>query len=247
VVPPRKGSMSRFLPRLLPLMLLGLLGAEPAEAGERLVVVELFTSQGCSSCPPADALLGRLAGEENVLALSLHVDYWDYLGWRDRFARPENTRRQKAYAAMIGARSIYTPQAIVQGEDRLVGSDEVTLRAAISRQAAQPRRCVLELTPQSDHVLVRVEPDPAVGATDGGILHLVTYDQPQEILIESGENVGWKITYTNVVRDWMKIGKWDGRSTAIYAAPLPAMGRGLAVILQEGPVGRILAAARLEP
>ncbi|HEU0222935.1 MAG TPA: DUF1223 domain-containing protein [Paracoccaceae bacterium] len=235
--------------RVICLLCFGLFAALslPSRGVAQVVVVELFTSQGCSSCPPADALLARLADDGDVLVLSLHVDYWDYLGWRDRFARPENTKRQKAYARLAGARSIYTPQAIVQGEVRLVGSDETALRKAIEQELREPARATVAIRPATDAVQVMVEPKGEVHFNNRGLLHLVTYDRPQSVRIERGENAGRTITYVNVVRDWMKIGAWDGKTGQTYSAPLPAMGLGLAVILQDGPVGPILAAARLEP
>src|SRR5918996_4983900 len=122
---------------LLPfLAALVLLAAPPlARAQTNPVVVELFTSQGCSSCPPADALLAELAGKDGVIALALHVDYWDYLGWADSFASPAFTARQRAYAKKAHSRTIYTPQMIVQGEDRLVGSDDEMVLARIKERS----------------------------------------------------------------------------------------------------------------
>lgn len=220
---------------------------DPAPAAAPTVLVELFTSQGCNACPPADALLAALAAEEGIVALSLHVDYWDYLGWRDSFGRPENTRRQKAYAAEDNARSIYTPQMIVQGRWRRVGSDVAAVRAAIETARARDARVVLELTAREDHVIVRVRPLGTLSFETTGVLHLVTYDRPQTVRIDRGENAGRDITYVNVVRDWMKLGYWDGTAERVYDAPLPVMGQGLAVLLQDGPVGEVLAAATLEP
>jgi hypothetical protein len=234
--------------RVPALVLLGLLAAVsfPSRSPAQMVVLELFTSQGCSSCPPADALLGRLANEPGVLALSLHVDYWDYLGWRDRFGRPENTKRQKAYASVVHARSVYTPQAVVQGVERLVGSNEDAVRSAIRATLAQPASVQLEIREDADGLKVRVEPLAAVHFTDRGVLHLVSYDRPQSVRIDRGENAGKTITYVNVVRDWMRIGYWDGKAPQVFDAPLPAMGKGIAVILQDGPVGPVIAAARIE-
>lgn len=237
--------MSRVLSFLAALLLAAGLAVPRAAAQD--VVVELFTSQGCSSCPPADALLARLAGEGQILALSLHVDYWDHLGWRDRFARPENTKRQKAYAGLVKARSIYTPQAVVQGQDRLVGSDEAALRRAIQAQMAAPQRARIELVPGADGILVRVQPLAEVHFERRGILHYITYDRPMSVRVDRGENAGLTLTYVNVVRDWLKLGGWDGKAAQTFTAPFPAMGRGVAVILQDGYVGPILAAARLEP
>lgn len=238
-----------MMTRLL-LLCLPLLFAVPlslAKASERKVVVELFTSQGCQACPPADALLARLAEEPRILVLSLHVDYWDYLGWRDRFARPEYTRRQKAYKRMFGARSLFTPQAIVQGTDSVVGSDAGALRTALLRHFNRPQVVDIELIPGEDTIEVTVAALQQPHFNDEGVLHLVTYDQPQEVHIERGENAGKTVVYTNIVRDWMKLGVWDGKEAATFTAPMPSMGRGVAVLLQDGKVGPILDAAVLEP
>lgn len=109
------------------------------------VVVELYTSQGCSSCPPADALLHELAARDDVLPLALHVDYWDYIGWKDKFARREHTRRQKGYARAGGRRMIYTPQMIIMGQEDVVGADAMQVESAIQKHQKQPRPVSLKL------------------------------------------------------------------------------------------------------
>ncbi|WP_118132555.1 thioredoxin family protein [Oceanicella sp. SM1341] len=238
--------MRRFLALLTALSLLPMT-VMPSAAEEKPVVIELFTSQGCSACPPADALADTLAREPGLLVLTLHVDYWDYLGWRDRFARPENTRRQKAYTSMFHARSIYTPQAIVQGVERMVGSDAQAIAAAVRAQRAMPSPAQIELVRRSDSIDVKLTPRMPLQFRAKGILHLVTYDEPQTVRIERGENAGKTVVYTNVVRDWMKLGVWDGRGPVTFSAPMPSMGKGLAVILQDGKVGPILGAAWIEP
>ncbi len=214
---------------------------------EPLVVVELFTSQGCSSCPPADALLADLAARPDVLALSLHVDYWDYLGWKDIFAMPAFTRRQVAYGETADARSVYTPQMIVQGTERLVGSHRKEVLGAIAEAAASPRVAQVSLSRTEDGLQVRVAPVHA--ASPGGVLWYVTFHTPDPVLIKSGENAGREVRYVNVARSWMKLGRWDGRSETVYAAPdLAGAGAdsGVAVILQAGRYGPVLAAAKLD-
>ena len=113
----------------------------PARAAERPIVVELFTSEGCSSCPPADALLGELATRPNVLALSFHVDYWDRLGWKDPFSSPEATARQQHYARLLGLDTVYTPQIVVDGSWEAVGSDQAAVERALDQARRSRPRC----------------------------------------------------------------------------------------------------------
>lgn len=232
---------------------LGAAGAVPAlaEPPAPLTVVELFTSQGCSSCPPADDFLAELADRPDILALSLHVDYWDYLGWQDVYAMPAFTRRQVAYGEAASARSVYTPQMVVQGQARLVGSHRDQAIAAIRAIAAQPRAAEITLTRREDALEVKVTPlaDPA----PAGVIWFVPFHSPAPLLIDRGENAGREIAYRNVARSWMKLGKWDGRGEATFSAPVPAdateetgAGAGVAVILQERGVGPVIAAARLD-
>lgn len=216
--------------------------ASSAVAQSNPVVVELFTSQGCSSCPPADEFLGELAEREDVIALSLHVDYWDYLGWSDPFASPEMTQRQRSYAVAHNARSVFTPQMMIQGEVSAVGHRRDDVVTAIEAAAAAPAPATIELTEQSGRLLVVIIPRRE-GLT--GIVHIVSYALPQELQIPRGENGGQTVTYTNVVTDWMRLGDWDGQRMELVA-PAPAMGKGVAVIVQQGAVGPVLAAARME-
>ncbi|WP_339949953.1 DUF1223 domain-containing protein [uncultured Albimonas sp.] len=240
----REGARLAALPLIAALVLLA-----PARAEDRsapLTVVELFTSQGCSSCPPADELLAELAARPDVLALSLHVDYWDYLGWKDAFAMPAFTKRQVAYGEAAGARSVYTPQIIVQGGERMVGSHRDKVLAAVAAAAESPRLAAISIRDADEGLEVRVR--PLVAGAPGGVLWFVTFHNPEPILIPKGENAGREVAYRNVARSWMKLGRWDGAAEAVYAAPAPsgeAPGAGVAVILQQGYVGPVLAAARL--
>ncbi|MBT8457322.1 MAG: DUF1223 domain-containing protein, partial [Alphaproteobacteria bacterium] len=167
--------------------------AGSALAEDRLVVIELFTSQGCSSCPPADALLGELAQRDDVLPLSLHVDYWDYIGWKDIFADPAHTVRQKGYARVAGQRSIYTPQMIVGGADHVVGYKPMKLAMLIEehRNAAAP--VDVEVTRAGDEVEISTS---ATGRTDIGsaIIQIVRYIPSQTVDIRRGENRGRTLT-----------------------------------------------------
>lgn len=198
------------------------------------VVVELFTSQGCSSCPPADALLTDFAGREGVIALALHVDYWDYLGWKDAFGRPENSVRQKAYAKAVRSRSIFTPEMVIQGDERVKGHDVDRVLAAITRVRQEPPVATLELKREGD--ILRIHLAPATGRAAGpSDIHLVRYIPSQDVDIEAGENAGKHITYTNVVTGWETIARWDG------SAPVDMRYEGL----EEGPVAVIVQRARM--
>ncbi|WP_316014003.1 DUF1223 domain-containing protein [Roseobacter sp. HKCCA0434] len=213
-----------------------------AQVGDRPVVVELFTSQGCSSCPPADDFLAELAERDNVIALSLHVDYWDYLGWQDPFASPAMTARQRAYAARQGTRSVFTPQMIVQGQLSAVGHRRPEVNAAIAAVADRAGATV-ELMRVEDHLEVRIAP---LRPDLSGTVHVVSYDEPHVQDIARGENGGRRLTYTNVVTGWMTLGRWNGQDMRT-TIPMPVMGRGVAVLVQDGEAGPILGAAKLEP
>ncbi len=208
-----------------------------AEAAERPVVVELFTSQSCSSCPPAEALLTRLAHEgADVLPLALHVTYWNHLDWRDAYSLPAATARQEAYAARLGNGS-YTPQAVVDGRAGFVGSDEATLRGAIARARATSAAIPLDLTRDGAGLTVKL------GAGSGsGTLVLVGFDPSHTTRVARGENAGRTIEQANVVRSLREIGRWSGVPVTL-TVPAPH-GETAAVLLQSSD-GRILGAARL--
>ncbi len=229
------------LPRLLILTVLTLIAA-PLAAQTRPVVVELFTSQGCSSCPPADAFLGELAQRPEVIALSLHVDYWDYLGWRDPFASPAMTRRQRAYAAAHGERSIYTPQMVIHGQVSAIGHQKELVNAAIARLAGEPARARVVIRPSNGSMLVEIAP---LGPVEPSIVHLVSYAEPQRQQIARGENRGRNLAYHNVVTNWMRLADWSGEEVEL-TAPVPTMARGVAVIVQEGVAGTVIGAAKYE-
>ena len=222
-----------------------------AGAGERpLGVVELFTSQGCSSCPPADRLMGRLATEKDLIALSFNVDYWDYLGWKDTLGSPDNSARQRAYAGRRGDGAVYTPQVVVNGRDHVQGSNEAAIRAALAGDAANGKAPDLDITMTADDVSVTVTvPDAATAGPLDATLWLVTYSQAATVAITRGENRGEKITYHNVVRSMRAIGMWKGKAltATLPRAELMKNGAdGCAVILQdagEGHLGPVLGAA----
>jgi hypothetical protein len=223
-----------------------------ADAGTE-AVVELFTSQGCASCRPADEVMADIAKDPNVIALSFSVDYWDYLGWKDTFARPEFTKRQKAYAEGRGDRSVYTPQVVINGRDHVVGSDEAAIRAAITGADANGHGLTVDIEArvEGDRIVVEV---PA-GAKPPGMkaaVWIASYRQPETVSIDHGENAGNAITYTNIVDHWQVLGMWDGAPMRVDL-PLSDIVSdrvvGCAVILQskrDGKPGPILGAARID-
>ncbi len=211
--------------------------AEPA------VVVELYTSQGCSSCPPADEFMEVLANDPRVIPLSLHVDYWDYIGWEDSFADPKFTERQKAYARAVGSRTIYTPQMIVGGTDRVEGHSPDEVQAYIEAHFAGASGVTLVVERKGDLVLIRAEADPPL--TNPVRVQLVRYTPAETVSIERGENAGREVTYRNIVTSWEHVADWAGDSPLELAAPLSGNDPAV-IILQENGPAQILAAARLD-
>jgi len=219
------------------------LGAStPAWARDRPVVAELFTSEGCSSCPPADALLAELArSRPDVLALAFHVTYWDRLGWPDPFALAAATARQRAYAAALGLYSLYTPQLVVDGRIDVVGSDRGGVLAALRRAAADRAEPVaLRLSREGGGIVVEI----GAGAPgQRGALLLVGYDPLRRTRVARGENAGATLTEANIARGLAVAAEWRGEALTARAAP--PEGERLAAILQA-PDGRVLGAARLD-
>ncbi|WP_226782568.1 DUF1223 domain-containing protein [Oceaniglobus trochenteri] len=212
-----------------------------AQSGDLPVVVELFTSQGCSSCPPADELLRQLAGREDVIALALHVDYWDYIGWKDKFANPAYTKRQKHYARAAGARTIYTPQLIVGGKEHVVGYRPMEVADLIQAHRARPDRVTLSAVRNGNRAIVTAR---AVGAVPGAmVVQIARYTASETVNIEQGENAGNTFTYANIVRDWSTVGEWDGSAPLALDVAVPE--GPAAVIIQEAGFGPVVAAARL--
>ncbi len=216
--------------------------ARDAEAQQSPVVLELYTSQGCSSCPPADELLAELSRLDGVIALALHVDYWDYLGWKDSFADKAYTKRQKTYARALRQRTLFTPQMIVQGEEMVVGRDAATIFDRITEHRG--RRAPLDLEISRNGDVLKVELEPLVSGIGPADVQVVEFNPADEVTIEAGENAGQSITYTNVVTNWQVVGRWDGVSETELT--IEGVGAGpLAVIVQAAPQGAILNAAKL--
>lgn len=174
----------------------------------RPVVVELFTSQGCSSCPPADAMLSELAKQPDIMALSLHVDYWDYLGWVDSFADPSFTARQEAYAKAAGERAVYTPQMIIGGQDTAVAPGPAQLMALIAAQRTRPVRLSTNTT-QTD-AGTKLELVMLSAPTNEIDVYWLRYVPERKLKIKSGENRGREMTYTNIVVQIEKLADWSG-------------------------------------
>jgi hypothetical protein len=222
-----------------PLLLFAAAVLTGAAQPPRPVVAELFTSQGCSSCPPADRLLHDLArSRPDVLPLAFHVTYWDGLGWRDPYSLPEATARQQGYARHAGEGSVYTPELVVEGGPGIVGSDPDAVAAALA--AAQARLATAAqptLTRAGGMLSLRVGP----GSGTAQIL-LVGYDPEHRTAIGRGENGGRTLLEANIVRSFQQVGTWTGAPLALHV-PVPA-GEAFAVLLQAAD-GRILGAARM--
>ena len=215
--------------------------ARAEEASPSPVVVELFTSQGCSSCPPADALLGQLAQRPDVIALAFHVDYWDYIGWKDPFASPALTARQRSYAGALGLRMIYTPQMVVDGRIDVVGSHQREVESAIEQSATQPKLAVrIEDDGQGGHRAVI----PAGDSRGEATVWLAVLDSEQETRVARGENGGRTLKEFNIVREWRQIGTWSGNAVTLPLDVAAGKDRNAcAVIVQSGTTGPVLGAA----
>jgi len=219
-----------------------------AEARDELAplptVVELYTSEGCSSCPPAEAVLGELARREDVLALSFHVDYWDRLGWTDRLGDPAYSRRQRDYARLRGF-DVYTPQMVIDGRDDAIGSNRAAVESRL--RGHQDRSAVTTIQLQRNPETVRVILGNSESAQQvSGFAWLLAYDAKQTTAIGSGENRGRTVTSFNVVRDLIPLGEWQGSSMAWTQAVPQHADRHLAVLLQAAD-GSILALGRASP
>ncbi|MGI9382333.1 MAG: DUF1223 domain-containing protein [Methyloligellaceae bacterium] len=219
-----------------------------AQSGSKSVV-ELFTSQGCSSCPPADALLEKYAARDDVIALSLPVDYWDYLGWKDTLASPAYSKRQRDYARTRGDSQVYTPQVVVNGVAHAVGSDKRTIDRQISRTIKRQARVPVRLRPDGEKVVIETGAAPDGLGNASGTIWLALVKKSEKVTIQRGENRGRKITYFNVVRELKPIGEWRGKATTLKVAKMDLKrfgADGCVVLLQQGKTGRILGVAEME-
>lgn len=209
-----------------------------------MTVIELFTSQGCASCPPADSLLNDLATRSDVLPLSEHVDYWDYLGWRDPFARVENTQRQRGYARRLGQSYVYTPQFVVHGVTQAVGRDRTAVLQLISEAQTRPDRVTLDIERSDDGGLVaRLEHAALPSPAD---IWLVRFDPAHVTVVADGENGGRSIRNVNVVRGFTLVGHWSGEAMSLPLPEISPADSSYAVLVQESDAGPILGATRLQ-
>jgi hypothetical protein len=207
-------------------------------------VIELFTSQGCSSCPPADRLLSTMASDPSIVTLSFPIDYWDFIGWKDTLASPEFTARQKAYAEALGGH-VYTPEAIVDGLVDAVGSDKVAIQHAV--ESAKESRGALSVPLQLRESGGVLQIDVGAGRDVPALIYVLRVAKSRTVVIERGENSGRSMTYTNVVRAIHRVGAWDGKPVSLRFPDLKGEGEGYVVLVQQdseqGP-GAILAAAK---
>ena len=228
---------SRFKLRLAALaaLLVPPVFAEPAFAGPQ-AVVELFTSQGCSSCPPADALMVELARRPELVTLTFPVDYWDYLGWKDTLAQPAFTARQRAYAHRRSDRQVYTPQVVVNGTKPCVGSDQAQIETLIVASASGSALAV-PVTAFDRDGTVTIEIGAGSGRTTADVFVLPVL-RSRTVQIGRGENTGRTITYANVVRGVIRIGEWRGEATRLDVPLAIARGDGDAyVVLLQATYG----------
>jgi hypothetical protein len=220
--------------------------AAPAfAAATRPVVVELFTSQGCSSCPPADAMLKKLQDRPGLITLSYHVDYWDYLGWRDTLGSAELSQRQYDYAKSRGDMNVYTPQLIVDGVGHVVGSHQSEVTEAIDGARRKPASTWVDLSMSSNDTDITVELGAAEDAGKA-TLWLMAVKNNVTVPVERGENAGHSIAYVNVVRKMSAAAMWDGKSQRIVlpkAGVVPEGCTSWVALLQQGKVGPIIGAA----
>ena len=217
------------------------MAAAPVSAEPR-AVIELFTSQGCSSCPAADTVLGELASDPSLVTMSLPVDYWDYLGWKDTLALHGHSDRQRAYAEVRGDREVYTPQVVVNGVVHVLGSDKAAIEKAIAQTRRNPAVLALPVTVAVVDGKVAVNVPAAKDEHRSGEVWLCPVTSKVSVDVGRGENHNRTLTYHNVVRRWVKLGDWSGKAET-FSIPLSELPKGdyslkdidrLDVVVQSG-------------
>lgn len=226
-----------------------LLTLNGAHAGpvKQPVFVELYTSQGCTSCPPADQILGEIRNRDDVVALSFSIDYWDYIGWRDTLAKRENTMRQQAYEKALPSHRVYTPQMVIDGVRDVVGNQRKDVMDAIQRRLSETQgiKLPIALSQIGDEIQVRI--GAMTGTRPSATVWIAHTLSSRTVNIGGGENGGRSVTYHNIVRGFAAVGKWSGDAVVLE---LPAQGvpgettDGVAVWVQAG-TGPVLGAAQL--
>jgi hypothetical protein len=218
-----------------------LCGAATVNAQSRPAVVELFTSEGCSSCPPAETYIGELAQRRDVLALAFHVDYWDDLGWRDRFGLPEAAQRQREYAKSLRLSSVYTPQVVIDGQDNFVGSDVKSIGRALTENR---NGVAVALSVRDGEVIIDLDVQQQGAPSD---VLLVAYLRTAVSPIGRGENAGRTLKEFNIVRDFHSLGRWTGQKQQYHSRvdALPRDATDVAVLVQPLGQAPIIGAATL--
>lgn len=224
------------------LAIIGAMGASAVAAQDNKVVVELYTSQGCSSCPPADELLAEMVGRDDVIALAFHVDYWDYLGWKDSFGSPGFTARQHGYAQAVNATTVYTPQMIIGGVDHVIGSKAMEVMDYVAAHRAEVDLVTMQASRSGDNIQIQAQPK----ATGLGnlVVQVVRYNPEETVAIRRGENAGKSINYVNIVKSVQVIGRWDGVNPLNVSTAAPG-NDATVIIIQRDKFGPILASAEV--
>ena len=231
--------------RLRVLLCAALCCATPAMSQNSPVLVELFTSQGCAACPPADRLLDSMADRDDVIALALHVDYWDYIGWTDSFGQALFSNRQKTYARVKGRASVYTPQMVIGGIDEVKGSSRAQVMGTIATHLGMgiaPNGVKLTLHDGAGRDLT-IEAVAANGLPYVVDVQLVRYRESARVDILGGENAGRSVTYRNIVTSWQTLDRWDGSHVFRHTMQIDGDDP-VVVVIQEQGQGPVVAAAR---
>jgi hypothetical protein len=226
-------------------------GKASSQPGAPMTVIELFTSQGCSSCPTADALLESYADRPDVIALTLPVDYWDYLGWKDTLANPKFSARQRAYAKARSDGRVYTPQVVVNGLKHAVGSNapDIDRAIAVTKSKIEANGVGVTVRSGNDHLVIDLDAARDPSKVKEATIWLALISRKVEVKIKRGENHGRTVVYHNVVREWMPVGMWNGAAATIklaHHAVKQSDAEGCAVIIQHGDAGPIVGAAMLK-
>ncbi len=214
----------------------------PSAVGAQNIVVELFTSQGCSSCPPADDILRDFSSQDGVIVLGWHVDYWDYLGWKDEFSRSENTDRQKGYRDRWNLRTLYTPQAVINGQAQIVGSNQLKISMYVDQYQAE--KSMLEIVVSASGNTADITVSALASRLPASDIFLVRIIPEATTNIRRGENAGKTISYVNVVQEMTWVGKWNGRSDVMVTTPIDS-GSKYVVLVQAKDFGPVLGAEYL--